>query len=377
MTLAAPELFHSLANPAAFSVGDRLTSADIDWLIATGQGPAVYAGMKRTEVHLAGTDQENLLAVSLSGRFDASNRAQGLSYILEQAGPDNGIALLKGILFAHNYYSEPHFRPMSDIDLLVMPDKLSDVTQLLLDLGAEQRALEDATYFDDHHHLMPFHLRKQGIWVEVHTGLFPVRSGLAGEGPFDPRHIHKLTQTIEFCGTPALALTNEMQFFHTSVHWAEEFRMIGGMFGLIDLYLLLSKVGDSLDWDWIFKQSNNRVHIAPAQFAISYLERADLLTVPNDVRTALRKYGQLCTPAIKTLQTIVDKYLVLGSPRGALLSDANLITTWNTTLHSGNNLGYLAKLPWNVAFPAEESDRFTLKFQMERLRSAQRRTQQD
>ena len=372
MSLTAPALFRNLLDTDLFAVKE-LSTDYIDWLIKTGLGPIAHTGIKRSGTKIPAIDMEKLLAVSLSGRFESSNRAQGLNLILEQAGPDNGISLLKGILFAHNFYNEPHFRPMSDIDLLVTPEKLTTTVELLLDLGAEQKALEDAAYFDDHHHLMPFHMKDQDIWIEVHTGLFPPRSGLAGPGPFEPENIHKLTQATKFFDKPVLALNNEMQFFHTTVHWAEEFRRIGGIFGLIDFYLLMQKVQNELDWDWIFSRSDNRAHIAPAQLAISYLERAELISLPADIRSALKNRGKLCTSALKTLNTIIDQYLVLGKPPGALMSAANLLTSWKTALHSGNNMLYLAKTPWNVAFPEDEADRFTLNFQLERVRNARAR----
>ena len=372
MSLTAPALFRNLLDPDLFAVKE-FSSDYIDWLITAGLGPIAHAGIKRSGTNIPAKDMEKLQAVSLSGRFESSNRARGLSLILEQAGPDNGIGLLKGILFAHNFYNEPHFRPMGDIDLLVTPEKLTTTVELLLDLGAEQKALEDAAYFDDHHHLMPFHMKDQDILIEVHTGLFPSRSGLAGPGPFDPENIHKLTQATKFFDQPVLALNNEMQFFHTTVHWAEEFRRIGGMFGLIDFYLLMQKVQNELDWDWIFSRSNNSAHIAPAQLAISYLERAESISVPADIRSALKNRGKLCASALRTLNTIIDNYIVLGKTPGAIMSNANLLTIWKTALHSGNNMLYLTKTLWNVSFPKGEVGRFTLNFQRQRFRNAQTR----
>jgi hypothetical protein len=369
MPLTAPSLFNALARADCQPIADDLTPAHVSWLIDTGMGPMAQKGLNGARGQLPDSSLQALQAVSLSARFETARRTESLVEVLGQVGEAFDIALLKGILFAQNFYPEPHFRPMGDIDLLVAHDNAEKLAELLLDLGYINKAAEPPEYFETHHHLMPFYHTEKQIWIEVHTGLFPERSGLAGPGPFDPDKVYSRTRKTDFCGLDVLALNKEMQLFHTAVHWAEEFRRIGGMLGLMDIYMLMHRDGDKLNWDWIFSQGNNSAHIAPIQLALGYLERAALIKLPADVRNSLRRQGQLCAGAIRLQCEILDRYVVLGNPPGALLSSANLRNSWKTLLHEGSNLLCLAKLPWRIAFPEDAADRYKLSFQLERFKS--------
>ncbi len=373
MGLTAPVLFSGLARNDCRQLTPDLSEEIIRWLVDAGLGPITLSSVGDKKMDLPADLQQHLLAVDLSARFESSARTDALLEILSQAGPDAGIGLLKGMLFAHNFYAQPHFRPMGDIDLLTAPEKTNQLTKLLHDLGYINAAREEAAYFETHHHLMPFHLPGTNVWIEVHTGLFPTRSGLAGNGPFDPSQVHRRTKKTELCGFPVLSLTNEMQFFHTTVHWAEEFRRIGGMLGLLDLYMLLNHAQDELDWDWIFSQSSNSMHIAPAQLALSYLERAELLQIPADVKKSLKKYGRLCSTALRVQHAIIDRFVVMGEQPGHFLNKTNVTTSWKTTLHHGNTPLCVSRIFWAIAFPEYESERYTLGFQMKRLRNLRTR----
>jgi len=369
MSITAPVLFGRLAKGDCRELAGDLEPELIQWLVDTGLGPVTLSALGAAKSILPEDMQQLLLAVDLSARFESSGRTEALLEILKAAGPDAGIGMLKGMLIAHEFYPQPHLRPMGDIDLLTAPDKTDQLSELLRELGYINESREDAAYYATHHHLMPFHLPGTDIWVEVHRGLFPQRSGLAENGPFDPTLVYQRTRPTDFYGLPILALTHEMQFFHTSVHWAEEFRQIGGMLGLLDLCMLLDHVGDSLNWDWIFSQSGNSMHIAPAQIALTYLERAGLLKLPPDVNKSLKKSGGLCSTALNFQHTIVDRYVVLGKPPGNVVNKVNLFIGWNTALHYGKSPLFLPRVLWNVAFPETESKRYKLGYQLKRFRN--------
>ena len=179
MDLTAPILFSGLARNDCRGLTPDLSEPIVRWLVDAGLGPIALSAVGDSKTDLPANLQQHLLAVDLSARFESSARTDALLDILREAGPDAGIGLLKVILFAHNFYPQPHFRPMGDIDLLTAPDKTDQLTELLHDLGYINAAREEAAYFDTHHHLMPFNLPGTNVWIEVHTGLFPTRSGLA------------------------------------------------------------------------------------------------------------------------------------------------------------------------------------------------------
>ena len=368
MSPTAPQLFKALARPEQWRNFGPVRPDFIDWLIDTGFGPLMLKGLGESISTLPREQQQKLQAVNLSARFESSSRTDALLEILHQAGDEHGIGILKGMLFAHNYYDEPHFRPMGDIDLLTAPENVATVVEVLHDIGYINVTEKDSSYYETHHHLAPFYLEEKNVWVELHTGLFPTRSGLTGPGPFDVEKLPGRIKPTNFCGIPVLALNNEMQLFHTSVHWAEEFRRIGGMLGLLDLYLFLEQRLDKLNWDWIFSQSTNPAHIAPAQLAISYLTKCDLINPPSDVQSSLKKYGQLCPTALRIQHAILDKFVVLGEQPGLFVTDAKLLNTWKTVLHYGNSVLGVARIPWNILFPEDYPERYKLKFQLDRLK---------
>jgi hypothetical protein len=172
---------------------------------------------------------------------------------------------------------------------------------------------------------------------------------------------------------PIKALNLELQLMHTAVHWAEEFRRVGGILGLLDTIMLLRKAKDSLDWDWIFRTSTQAAHIAPLQLIFGYLNRTGIISLDNEVKISLQRRGKLCSTALKLQYAILDERVVLGKRPGPVLSDANLLASWKLLLHSGQNSTIIAKLLWNLMFPAEAENRYKLDYQMARLKNLRSR----
>jgi hypothetical protein len=345
----------------------------IHWLLDNGMAPMALSGLKHIDHSIEAELLQKLTAVSLSARFESAARADALDEVLKAMPASRGIGLLKGMLFAHDFYAEPHFRPMGDIDLLVADSDTAQISELLLNLGYVNRAIEPQEYFETHHHLMPFYHDGKKVCIEVHTGLFPTRSGLAGRGPFDPANLQANLRDTSFRGMPIKALNYELQLLHTAAHWAEEFRRVGGILGIMDTSMLMAREQTNLNWDWIFAHGENAAHIAPIQLMLGYLERAELCALPGDVKKSLRRRGKLCPTALRIQFEILDRLVVLGRKPGAILSDSNLLTSWKMLLHSGNNELVLAKLLWNIAFPQEAENRYRLDYQIGRLKNLKSR----
>jgi len=108
------------------------------------------------------------------------------------------VTLLKGQSLVSQYYPKPWFRLMRDMDLLVSSECIENLTQILFELGYHQESQWQESYYDDHHHIMPFYHAEKGIWVEVHTRLFRLDNPLSKLECFSlesiRRETHWLTQ---------------------------------------------------------------------------------------------------------------------------------------------------------------------------------------
>ena len=78
--------------------------------------------------------------------------------------------LLKGIELQYRLYREPFLRPMIDIDILVKPEDVNKVTEIILQLGAKQVLVSETPFIDSlKHHASP--LIYKDVAIEVHREL--------------------------------------------------------------------------------------------------------------------------------------------------------------------------------------------------------------
>lgn len=70
--------------------------------------------------------------------------------VLSQLAPaDIRVVLLKGIALIHELYKDEGLRPMSDVDLWVLPENLNRLTAVLTRIGYEQGSLYPTTFRKD------------------------------------------------------------------------------------------------------------------------------------------------------------------------------------------------------------------------------------
>ena len=62
---------------------------------------------------------------------------------------------------------------MGDIDLLVTEQEQDPFEGILRSKNYLQRSACPPSYYTDHHHSMPFWHPRYGVWIEVHTRLYP------------------------------------------------------------------------------------------------------------------------------------------------------------------------------------------------------------
>lgn len=277
--------------------------------------------------------------------------------------------LLKGCVTARRYYPEPHLRTMCDVDLLVAPAEFERVETVLRSRGFRQRSAKPDTWFERHHHSMPFWHPKRGVWLEVHTAPFPPHYPLAKDARFALDALHP---TLEACATgrgAALAMPHELQLVYTSARWTEIVNTQRGAFPILDAALLIRMRGDALDWDRVCRMTEGSWSATALRLMLEYLSKWGLATVPVDVRRQLAAEDRFTSPIlIRLLHRLITAFVVEGRRPGAVITRRNLRIIWSTLVRPQPPWTKLPLLPVNLTFPPDRPDRYSLSHALQRLR---------
>jgi hypothetical protein len=350
--------------------------AVIERLLRSGLGPLLYRATRDNPRSVAASRRESVLSADLTARVIIGNLIDATAEILGAAGPlARHITLLKGIAVCMQYYPEQHHRLMRDIDLLVPGDLCANIESVLRGLGYEQRSELPAAFYANHHHGMPFYHPRKGVWVEVHTRLFPPGSRVASNPLFTPEHVRKHRRPIVFRGMGTTCLSEELHLIYTCAHWAESLSSASQPLPLIDLLYIIRQRATGLDWGQVERwaetspESGSRLWIA-----LNYLARRRLIELPPSIaawlETARPKNMGPITGII--LRTIIDKYTVAGRPFGRLATRDNIAIVWRSLLLPRTSMRNLMTLPYHLLFPPRHPERFRPGLLWRRLRSAVR-----
>lgn len=152
------------------------------------------------------------------------------------SGP-HPLGLIKGAALGHRLYPQSACRPMADIDLLVAPELAAAIRTTLHQLGYQDYVSPYTGEAGRDHHGAPLQHPRLGVWVEIHTALYPSESPLAGvfRGAADQLQRY----TIE--GRVFGVLPWPSSFLYVLSHWAQVPQPDGKFHGLIDLALMLAR----------------------------------------------------------------------------------------------------------------------------------------
>ena len=345
----------------------ELTESQIDWLIETGFGPVLYA-------YLSNGSHANpplrLHSADLTARvLSAGMRAAAQAIVGACAARGDRLTLLKGLDVATRYYPHAHWRLMRDIDLLVPAGALARTEATLRGLGYVQRSHLPASFYTGLHHSMPFHHPHNGVWVELHTALFPPANALGRDPLFAPNNIEAHSAAGDFYGHTAGYLRPELLLVYLAAHWGNSPGRIGGAVPLLDLALVLQRAGAAFDWSWLLAAVRGSPAANFLYLALSYLQRCGLIALPPSGLRALRttRFG-IGYVTTRLLHRVIER-LVMDprTPRG-IVSESVLAIIWQTLSASRCALAKYTRLPWALAFP-NHPDRFSPRYQWQRLRA--------
>jgi len=253
------------------------------------------------------------------------------------------VIVLKGAALAHKLYPDRALRPMSDLDLMVRPDDLTQATQVLQALGYSQ---EKVTY----------HAYLRGgpegqIAVEVHWCLVPDGQGRTP----DIEWLWNQTQPYSAQSKHAQSLQPLAQFVYLTGHLILQTdptrrRLIW----FYDLRLLYEQHLVSADWEALFNAEATACWAAWVQAALYQLR--DLLGVQlpaalidnpvksprqPDTRTLTRNYIQNALAQLDRKTRLKVTLGLLFPPKSYLLLRYQIIHKWLWPL-------YLPRRWWEI-----------------------------
>ena len=226
------------------------------------------------------------LADSVARQLILSRELAGLLRHFGAAGVP--VIPLKGLALGETLYPDPALRPSSDLDLLVRPETLLPVDELLRSLG--YRRLPDAHSwdFDIAYDRATLYQGPSGVRVDLHWGLLS-----------DPRYTwneregltvwHRAVR-IRVAGEEALGLSPEDLLLYLALHLAVH-HGLRGLLWYWDLFLVIERWGCRLDWQAVIERAFRWRVRAALYFALAGLELFFGTAAPALVMARVRPRG--------------------------------------------------------------------------------------
>jgi hypothetical protein len=284
---------------------------------------------------------------------------------------DVRVTLLKGISISDQHYPAPHLRPMGDVDMLVPERDHVAVESALRDRG--YLPMQNPPSMEGKHHGVPLCHPEHGIWVEIHTALFPATVRLRRNGLFSPGQVQGQSVATTFHGRPVYRLTDELQLVYIASSWIRD--LCGNsmhpslLTPLFDAVCILKDSGATLDWEGMVGWLDNDLARASLCILLAYLERWELDRSATRITPMLASSQQIVgTTELRIIHAAFDAYLVGGRPFPRYFSGWHVMIVLQTLLADGSHAAKLLMVPWNLVFPPRISGRFGARYQLGRLR---------
>ena len=166
--------------------------------------------------------------------------------------------------------------------------------------------------------------------MEVHHHLISSRNRACQDRLFELGHVFAEVKKSRFHGREVYRLSPELQVAYLAVHWAREFKEIGGMIAVLDLVFLLRQKGSALCWEHLLAWIDRSATAVSLYLLLSYLDSRRLIELPREILHRLcagqRVFGGWTLAAA---HKIIDRYLLDGR-YGFVLSRRTLRITWDT-----------------------------------------------
>ncbi|VAW59543.1 hypothetical protein MNBD_GAMMA11-2922 [hydrothermal vent metagenome] len=344
----------------------------IAFSISSGLAPLIkfYSAGFSTRQH---SKYETLLnAAELTAKIITHVQIRALDDLLRTGVPLAGeIILLKGISICQNYYPQPQMRIMGDIDLLVSDKDAEQIKNILLDKGYQQISEHSDTFYQSHHHIMPFYNENNNVWFEVHTHLFSGSNPVLDDALFDIENIFKNTVStgMDKYTDTVKQLCPEFQLIYSCSHWAEELKLNKACLQIIDMIFLIQNNGKGIDWNKTFEWINGTASASHLYLILSYFDKYKLVNLPDNYSRLFKlKHHNMGRLNRYILHKIIHQYISGARSTGSILTVSNLEIVWGTLLGPYASIINIVRLPWNILFPPEETNRYGLSRILSRIK---------
>jgi len=235
------------AELAELVVGSADTSWDDIIGLAERHGLAglLARHLVETGAELPDHNRQQLLSLKVRHRRANRTRQAALGQVLHAFAERHiECALLKGVALVHQIYPDPALRPMSDIDILVEPDRAGDAQNCLRDIGfqADERK---AGFLAEHHHLPMATLEIDGIAVHIEIHRDALSGDVNESITLDPRNDTRRELIAGDSLTYALSHVDTLR--HLCHHTFEPVAMIK-LGAIADLYGYACRFRDEIDF---------------------------------------------------------------------------------------------------------------------------------
>jgi hypothetical protein len=202
---------------------------------------------------------------------------------LADSGVDTVVA--KSAAVALRYYPDLGLRPVSELDIGVLPHRASRAFRALEDAGWRRSANADGRLLDSGHSAR--FRDATGLTCFLRTHLLPQPAGLGNSTAEWPGY---WATSVEAAvrGIPTRVLRPTDQLLHTWITGARgtRFRTIQW---IIDSVMILRVAGSNIDWGMLFSQARETNAVMPVRDSVAYLRRAFRVPIPEPCEREVRQ----------------------------------------------------------------------------------------
>jgi hypothetical protein len=352
----------------------RLQEADdrqLQWVITAGLAPLLCRAISGGINQVLPARRDALRGADLTAMLRHGNLVEATLEMIEACERlGTRVALLKGISISGQHYPAAHLRPMGDIDVLVSEPAYGAVESAMLLLGYTRDT--DYREREGSHHGAPLFHPHRRVWVEIHTSLFPQDASLRTGRLFSPSHVAAHFVASSFLGRPVNRLSDELQLVYIASSWLRDLSRHGVHASfvppLLDALYLLKATKRTLDWEGLLGWLDNAMAIASLYVMLTYLSRRGLHDVSPTILSRLAS-GQDIVGSLELaiIHAILDKHLIGAKPFRRPFSDWHALIVLQTLLAPGSSARKLLSLPWNLVFPPSIPNRYSVRYQLERM----------
>jgi putative nucleotidyltransferase-like protein len=374
-----PTLLQRLLRHAAQQrdVGLRWEAVDdleIEHTVKAGFAPLLWRVAVDSGAPPPASWRDTLQAADLVAQVSHGNACDATMAIVDACHAGGAqVTLLKGVSIGE-HYPAAHLRPMGDVDLLVAQRDREWVESTMVRGGYVRMAGFEEKEGDAHG--TPLFKPDLGVWVEIHTGLFPERDRLRTNRLFAPAELDRHTVPSTFHDRRVGRFRDELQLIYIASYWIRDLSKEGlhasFVRPLFDAVYLLRARTAKLDWDGMVANLDNELAAASLYALLRYLSTRGYSDVPEGVLLALEQRQSLVGPVEHAvLGALVDACLVGTRPGLAAWAERHPMvgsSVLQRLFDGGSAVGKMLLLPWAVLFPPQVAERYTWQYQRERWR---------